>query len=142
MHDPPGTIPPETTRLHPRRALAHKSVSLRHSPSPASRVRTKATVDRQSTVLSSPNVASDKANPPSVSPQLLSNKNSSGESSDAGRWFETTNNNAHQASASFVDSQFYNSKQLTTSTNLSRRRTAILPPQLFVVRDATRWPLR
>ncbi|KAJ4346562.1 uncharacterized protein N0V89_010493 [Didymosphaeria variabile] len=48
----------------------------------------------QPSSVSSPNVgASDKANPPSsVSPQILSNKNSSGESSDAGRWFESTNN--------------------------------------------------
>lgn len=111
MHDPPGTIPPETNRLHPRRAPAHKSVSLRHSPA----------VDRQSTGLSSPSVASDKANPPSVSsisPQLLANKNSSGESSDAGRWFETTNNNALQSSASFVDSPWFNLKQLKTSADL------------------------
>ncbi|KAL5114400.1 hypothetical protein ACEQ8H_007710 [Pleosporales sp. CAS-2024a] len=102
MHDPPGTIPPVSTRLHPRRPPAHRSVSLRHSP-PAARAAAKASARRQATVLSSPNVASDQANPPSMSPQLQSNKHSSGESSDAGRWFETTNNKAQQGSASLVD---------------------------------------
>lgn len=104
MNDPPGTIPPATTRLNTRRPPAHKSVSLRHSP-PAAGPRPKENIARQPTTLSSPNPASDKANPPSVSPKLLSNKHSSGESSDAGRWFETTNNNAHQGNTSFVDNE-------------------------------------
>jgi hypothetical protein len=56
-------------------------------------------------VLSASNAASDRANPPSVSPKLGSNKHSSGESSDAGRWFETTNNKAQQRSKTVVDSQ-------------------------------------
>jgi hypothetical protein len=60
MHELPGTIPPEVARSHPRRAPANKSVSLRHSP-PA-----KAAVTRSSTALSSPNPASDLANPPTV----------------------------------------------------------------------------
>jgi hypothetical protein len=44
--------------------------------------------------VSSPNFgASDRANPPSsVSPQVQSNNHSSGESSDAGKWFENSNN--------------------------------------------------
>lgn len=45
--------------------------------------------------MSSPNAgASDQANPPStISPKFnKSTKNSSGESSDAGKWFEKTNN--------------------------------------------------
>lgn len=63
-------------------------------------------MERQPTALSSPNLASDKANPPSVSPKLLSNKHSSGESSDAGRWFETTNNNAKQSDPSFAGSEY------------------------------------
>jgi hypothetical protein len=63
-------------------------------------------LERQPTVLTASNPSSDKANPPSVSPKLASNKNSSGESSDAGRWFETTNNNAQQSSATFADSQW------------------------------------
>ncbi|KAL5392754.1 hypothetical protein DPSP01_000454 [Paraphaeosphaeria sporulosa] len=95
MDDPPGTIPQERQTPHPRRPPAHQSVSLRHSP-PASGVPPKAPTfyNPQATAVSSPNVgASDKANPPSsVSPQVKSNKNSSGESSDAGKWFENTNN--------------------------------------------------
>lgn len=71
---------------HPRRPPAHQSVSLRHSPP------------------SSPNAASDKANPPSsVSPKMASNKHSSGESSDAGKWFERTNNLARQSTAADAD---------------------------------------
>jgi hypothetical protein len=99
MHELPGTIPPEVARSHPRRAPANKSVSLRHSP-PA-----KAAVTRSSTALSSPNPASDLANPPTISPQLLSHKYSSGESSDAGRWFEKTNNDVRQAGDSSNDSE-------------------------------------
>lgn len=95
MNDPPGTIPPRRETPHPRRPPAHKSVSLRHSP-PASGIPAKAPTfyHPQTTTVSSPNVgASDKANPPSsTSPQIQSNKNSSGESSDAGKWFENTNN--------------------------------------------------
>jgi hypothetical protein len=105
MHELPGTIPGESTRRHPRRIPAHKSVSLRHSP-PSSELRAKSFLERQPTVLTASNPSSDKANPPSVSPKLASNKNSSGESSDAGRWFETTNNNAQQSSATFADSQW------------------------------------
>lgn len=57
----------------------------------------------QPTSLESPNPpASDQANPPSSSsPKLQSNKYSSGESSDAGKWFESTN--AQQSNASFAD---------------------------------------
>lgn len=62
-------------------------------------------MERQPTAPSPPNLASDKANPPSVSPKLLSNKHSSGESSDAGRWFETTNNNAKQSDPSFAGNE-------------------------------------
>ena len=102
MDDLPGTIP-KTVKSHPRRPPAHKSVSLRHSPPPtATGTRPK----EQTTSRSSPTLASDKANPPSsVSPQLTSLKNSSGESSDAGQWFEKTNNNAKQSKSSFNDSR-------------------------------------
>jgi hypothetical protein len=39
----------------------------------------------------------------SVSPTFI-NKESSGESSDAGKWFETTNNDATQTNATRFDS--------------------------------------
>ncbi|KAI8939016.1 hypothetical protein NX059_004859 [Plenodomus lindquistii] len=100
MNDPPGTVP-NAARQHPRRPPAHQSVSLRHSP-PAPDSRPKARIQRKTTAPSSPNTASDKANPPSsVSPNLLSNAVSSGESSDAGAWFESTNKHAIQSTASF-----------------------------------------
>jgi len=86
-HDAPGTVPPPAVRQHPRRPPAHKSVSLRHSPP------------------TSPNPASDKANPPSISPKLPAHKQSSGESSDAGRWFETTNNNVQQSATTLSDNE-------------------------------------
>ncbi|KAF2445888.1 hypothetical protein P171DRAFT_431271 [Karstenula rhodostoma CBS 690.94] len=95
MGDLPGTTPRQRQTPHPRRPPAHKSVSLRHSP-PTSGVPPRAPTfyHPQTTAVSSPNVGtSDKANPPSsVSPQFKSNKKSSGESSDAGKWFENTNN--------------------------------------------------
>ncbi|KAL1793843.1 hypothetical protein ACET3X_007264 [Alternaria dauci] len=105
MNERPGTIPAAVHHAHhPRRPPAHQSVSLRHSP-PAAKRKPKASTT--TTTQSSPNLASDKANPPSsVSPQLLSNKTSSGESSDAGQWFEKTNNNtASRAKSSFVDNE-------------------------------------
>ncbi|OAL45034.1 hypothetical protein IQ07DRAFT_232063 [Pyrenochaeta sp. DS3sAY3a] len=105
MRDLPGTIPPSTSQLHPRRPPAHKSVSLRHSP-PAASSSAKPKATRQPTTVGSPNPASDQANPPSsVSPKLNPNKYSSGESSDAGKWFETTNNNAEQANAPFTENE-------------------------------------
>lgn len=108
MSHRPGTVPPQKTP-HPRRPPAHKSVSLRHSPPSSAGFSSKAPIlqQHQPTALSSPNApASDKANPPSsVSPKITSNKHSSGESSDAGKWFENTNNNALQSNASFADSK-------------------------------------
>ena len=61
----------------------------------------------QTTTVSSPNAAaSDKANPPSsISPKFQSNKHSSGESSDAGKWFESTNNAVR--SNNNLDSQYH-----------------------------------
>ncbi|KAF2268630.1 hypothetical protein CC78DRAFT_379457 [Lojkania enalia] len=105
MNDPTSTVGHHARRTahHPRRPPAHKSVSLRHSP-PAALSSKPLKVHAGATSLSSPNApASDKANPPStVSSNLIVNKHSSGESSDAGKWFENTNN-AVQSNTSFVD---------------------------------------
>lgn len=95
------------TPRHPRRPPAHQSVSLRHSP-PASRQLPQAPTFHQKTTSpsqSSQNApASDKVNPPSsVSPKAPYNRYSSGESSDAGKWFESSNNNVVQSNASFAD---------------------------------------
>ncbi|KAI4612384.1 uncharacterized protein J4E87_010285 [Alternaria ethzedia] len=104
MNDRPGTIP-MAARSHPRRPPAHRSVSLRHSPPPKPQPSGREP-KKAPTAETSPTLASDKANPPSsVSPQLLSNKTSSGESSDAGQWFEKTNNTASQGKSAFVDNE-------------------------------------
>ncbi|KAJ4332675.1 hypothetical protein N0V95_009606 [Ascochyta clinopodiicola] len=97
-----GTPPRSSTAHHPRRPPAHQSVSLRHSP-PAKLPSAASTLGA---ARSSPNgIASDKANPPStVSPRLQLNSNSSGESSDAAGWFESTNNHDQGLhNPSFVD---------------------------------------
>ncbi|KAF2477858.1 uncharacterized protein BDR25DRAFT_250173 [Lindgomyces ingoldianus] len=101
MNETPGSVP--RLASHPRRPPAHKSVSLRHSP-PADRPHKGSRHLPQSTPQSSPNgPASDKANPPSTVSPIVTHKQSSGESSDAGKWFENTNNNAAQSNPSFVD---------------------------------------
>ncbi|KAF1949313.1 hypothetical protein CC80DRAFT_529547 [Byssothecium circinans] len=107
MKGPPATVPLQSQKkAHPRRPPAHQSVSLRHSP-PATGAPLKAPTFHAPPTASvdSPNAtASNKANPPSsVSLQDQSNKYSSGESSDAGKWFESSNNNALQTNASFAD---------------------------------------
>lgn len=87
-------------KQHPRRPPAHRSVSLRHSP-PAATSRKPATT---AATASSPTAASNKANPPSsVSPKLLTHTASSGESSDAGAWFDSTNKHAVQGTATFTE---------------------------------------
>ncbi|CAI6334648.1 unnamed protein product [Periconia digitata] len=107
---PPGTIPPLESKIsrHPRRPLAHKSVSLRHnSPTHRKPAHAPSFHQPQQTSVSPSSLnasASDRVNPPSsLSPKLQSNKYSSGESSDAGKWFESSNNNAIQSNASYAD---------------------------------------
>jgi hypothetical protein len=98
-------VAPQRTS-HPRRPPAHHSVSLRHSPT----------------------AASDKANPPSsISP------NNSGESSDAGKWFESSNQNARQSNVSFADNDppFFlrNSSSGDTPPNGYGAYNAVYQPQ-------------
>ncbi|KAK7613111.1 frequency clock protein-domain-containing protein [Phyllosticta paracitricarpa] len=85
---------------HPRRPPAHKSVSLLHSPPGKNRQIENVDVLSHS----SSNVpSSDRANPPSPgSSKPLSKKESSGETSDAGKWFESSNNNVNQ-DGSYMD---------------------------------------
>ncbi|KAF2796556.1 hypothetical protein K505DRAFT_347869 [Melanomma pulvis-pyrius CBS 109.77] len=107
---------------HPRRPPAHESVTLRHDqpgrPSPAP--------------------ASDQANPPStISPELPAKNQSSGESSDAGHWYENTNNNAIQSNASFIDNDppFFLRNSSSSATPPERhemRSTHILPQSTAV----------
>ncbi|KAF2147169.1 uncharacterized protein K452DRAFT_240392 [Aplosporella prunicola CBS 121167] len=84
---------------HPRRPPAHRSVSLLHSPG-------KRKFGEESTLShASSNIpSSDRANPPSPgSSKPRVKKDSSGEVSDAGQWFDKSNKNVSQNSASFVD---------------------------------------
>ncbi|KAK7177331.1 hypothetical protein PSPO01_16622 [Paraphaeosphaeria sporulosa] len=95
MGKPPGTISPQRKTLKPRRPPAHQSVSLRHSlPASCISAKVPTSYQPQTTTASSPNAgASGKTNTPlGISPKVQSDKHSSGESSDAGKWFELTNN--------------------------------------------------
>jgi hypothetical protein len=85
------------TRQHSRRPLAHKSVSLLHSPRAsqhqACRHRQKPVVDftaGSDSILSQP---------------IYPEKNSSGESSNAEKWFEKSNNNVKTRAAVLDDSK-------------------------------------
>ncbi|KAK7532846.1 frequency clock protein [Phyllosticta citribraziliensis] len=84
---------------HPRRPPAHKSVSLLHSPGKFRRHEDVDVLSHSSSTVPS----SDRANPPSPgSSKPLSKKESSGETSDAGKWFESSNNNVNQ-DGSYMD---------------------------------------
>ncbi|EON63906.1 hypothetical protein W97_03134 [Coniosporium apollinis CBS 100218] len=91
---------------HPRRPPAHKSVSLPHSPTkqnPYTDSPTQAYPPSQSAPRSP---SSNEVNPSSSYSSKSNNivkKHSSGESSDPGQWFERSNNNFTQSTASFMD---------------------------------------
>ncbi|KAF2495535.1 hypothetical protein BU16DRAFT_539477 [Lophium mytilinum] len=89
----PGSRQPPSS--HPRRPPPHKSVSLRHTPPLGwSNVQLSRVPTGRPSLPSPTGPRSDRANPPSsVSPNLRTHKQSSGESSDAGKWFERSNNN-------------------------------------------------
>ncbi|KAF2274827.1 uncharacterized protein EI97DRAFT_90223 [Westerdykella ornata] len=75
----------------PRRPPAQKSVSLRHSP-PAQLPPSTSLEPQPSTL-----------RPSSVSPPHIDKNQSSGESSDAGRWFENSNHNTQPITSQPVD---------------------------------------
>lgn len=84
--------------LMPRRPPAHKSVSLRHSPAiqlPSAPSATSTSLEPQ------PSTVTSKGD---GSPPRVEKNQSSGESSDAGKWFENTNNNTQPISSQPVDS--------------------------------------
>lgn len=88
---------------HPQRPPAHKSVSLRHTP-PNSHSNISNYYQRAPSQTPCTIPGSDQANPPSgASPKPPNHRQSSGESSDAGKWFENSNNNVMQSNTSFVD---------------------------------------
>ncbi|GAB7344465.1 hypothetical protein MBLNU457_2303t1 [Dothideomycetes sp. NU457] len=92
---------PQHLQPHPRRPPAHRSVSLRHSPSPLikSVAQPKSNAfDSQVTERSSGGSASS---PSSLKP--LIGKDDSGESSNAEKWFEKSNNNASPNSTGYPE---------------------------------------
>ncbi|KAJ9626483.1 hypothetical protein H2203_004115 [Taxawa tesnikishii (nom. ined.)] len=85
---------------HPRRPPARMSVSLLHSPRPAMSKR----FDSKNTNPSPKQEArSDGSSPSSLKPAL--GKDDSGESSNADKWFEKSNNEVSQSSTGFVDNE-------------------------------------
>ncbi|KAF2807726.1 uncharacterized protein BDZ99DRAFT_391267 [Mytilinidion resinicola] len=104
----PGSSQPASP--HPRRPPAHKSVSLRHTPPLEwSNVQLSRVPAGQPSPPSPTVPRSDRANPPSsISPALYNHKPSSGESSDAGKWFERSNNNVtHDLSVADNEPPFF-----------------------------------
>ncbi|KAB2575495.1 Frequency clock protein [Lasiodiplodia theobromae] len=107
--------------MHSRRPPAHKSVSLLHSP--GKRKHADDLVDPRLSRTSSNVPSSDRANPPSPgSSKPGTKKESSGEVSDAGKWFETSNNNISQNSTGFVDNDppfFFRNSSSSTSPEMN-----------------------
>ncbi|GAM86590.1 hypothetical protein ANO11243_046040 [Dothideomycetidae sp. 11243] len=94
-----SNAPSAASTAHPRRRPAHESVSLVHKR-PESRARTHSP---DAAAVSQPNNSEAR---PSTSPsslEALPGKNSSGESSNAEKWFEKSNNHATGTSPSFAD---------------------------------------
>ncbi|PNS17499.1 hypothetical protein CAC42_8042 [Sphaceloma murrayae] len=85
--------------LHPRRQPAHKSVSLLHSPRP---IRARSHEPGTGPLKQSAEpIRRPSSSPSSLKP--LVGKDDSGESSNAEKWFEKSNNYASRNSTSFVD---------------------------------------
>lgn len=118
---------------HPQRPPAHKSISSRHTP-PNSHSNISDYYQRAPSQMLYTIPGSDQANPPSgVSPKPPNHKQSSGESSDAGKWFENSNNNVMQSNPSFVDNDppfsLRNSSSSETPPEAPEQRMARLQPQ-------------
>ncbi|KAK8206761.1 hypothetical protein M8818_004595 [Zalaria obscura] len=88
---------------HPRRPPAHRSVSLLHSPKRESTsIATATKVPQPSAKQAQPRSNSDSSDS-SLKPPI--SKDDSGESSNADKWFEKSNNNVSGNAASFTDSK-------------------------------------
>lgn len=96
---------------HPRRPPAHRSVSLVHKASQGrtgSRSRSYSP-DKRSNDGPSIHLPAEPIKRPSSSPSSLKplvGKDDSGESSNADKWFDRSNNYASRNSTSFVDSMY------------------------------------
>ncbi|KAL1639018.1 hypothetical protein SLS58_008346 [Diplodia intermedia] len=119
MSDPIQQGDPQSN--HPRRPPAHKSVSLLHSP--GKRKHADDSADPRLSRTSSNVPSSDRANPPSPgSSRPGTKKESSGEVSDAGKWFESSNNNISQNDTGFVDNDppfFLRNSSSSTSPDMT-----------------------
>ncbi|KAF2102017.1 hypothetical protein NA57DRAFT_24090, partial [Rhizodiscina lignyota] len=94
--------------VHPRRPPAHKSVSLRHSISPgpqapptASRPQHRGRIP--SSDLANPSSSDDSKQPSSADSKPEHRKESSGESSNADKWFERSNNQVKANASNLAD---------------------------------------
>ena len=103
----PSTEPRQPSRLNPRRISATRSVSLRHSPgAAASRSNGQKRDISQASSEKTDDHTSLKAENSDSSPSSLlplTGRGSSGETSNADRWFDQSNNDVRDNSASFAD---------------------------------------
>lgn len=97
-------------KIHPRRTTADRSVSLRHSPRAQLQYQQRQKCQSDSSSNESARIAaqtrdvrshSNGTSPASLN--ALAGKHSSGESSNAEKWFEKSNNEVAEASKSFAD---------------------------------------
>ncbi|KAF1985709.1 hypothetical protein K402DRAFT_356598 [Aulographum hederae CBS 113979] len=123
--------PTRPESLHPRRAPAHKSVSLRHSP--PVQFQDSTTPSSGDSALRSGNTSTDPVGSIGLSLKPGTQKHSSGESSNAERWFESSNNNIAQSAASFTENEppFFlrNSSSSETPPDVTDRRIAPFQPE-------------
>lgn len=87
---------------HPRRPPAHRSVSLLHSPGTRPSLAKRRHSSSESSRLSVPNTPLLKDPPSSLRAQ---GRHSSGESSNAEKWFEQSNNDVAPAGVSYTDDE-------------------------------------
>ena len=103
---------PARRPAHPRRPPAHKSVSLRHSSPPGPQGSSfRSVVQHHGGFMSSnqanpPSSSDSKDHSSSVDSKPAHTKKSSGESSNADKWFERSNNQVKANTSNLADSTF------------------------------------
>jgi hypothetical protein len=98
----PPVQPGAHAASNPRRPPAHRSVSLLHSPPKKETTAARRSDSSSDSELLSRSRDSSQNSPSSLQPL---GRNSSGESSNAEKWFEQSNNQVRDTSASFVDNE-------------------------------------
>ncbi|KAF2753605.1 hypothetical protein EJ05DRAFT_514569 [Pseudovirgaria hyperparasitica] len=134
-------LPHRSSAYASRRPPAHKSVSLLHSTPSTSKLSPSRLHDKHrktSSVTSQQPPQSIVANPPSSSPSSVRQpkQNSSGESSDAGRWFETSNNDVCQRNDFSPDNDPPFFLRNSSSSETPPEGTIPFPPTLSAVQRA------